>query len=370
MSRLRASLVAVATAAGCGSPEAPEDDGGSVPFASATEGETDGDDETGSPGVPGEASELCADAPSIGEGKVFGSLRGRQPDLGGACGRGGPDVFFRLDVPLRADVWLEASGVGFVPRVGVLPGGCAAEWMDKSLACIEGVGGWILDVGAASSLVLSVGVDPEDPALLVPAPTEGADALDFVLDVRLREVLGVGVACEPEGRGRCGAGTACLAPEGDAQGASVCTTLAADTCATAEPVSLALGATTIEISADALHTDAHAHSCAGSRRPERVLALSVPQPSRLTVSTEASDVGLALRGPDCDPDGELACDPPSEGGARVVADLPIPGMAAGDPILLFVELPSGEPGAAEGTGGTGTGEEAPIVLSVDLAAAG
>lgn len=390
MLRVRTASLVLAAAGACGGGEdAQGEEEGSVPFASATAGDTgDESGDTGSAPAPGEATELCGDAPPIGEGLHVGTLRGRQPDLAGACGQGGPDVFFRLDVPRRSDVWLQARGVGFVPRAGVLPHGCAAEWTDRTLACVEGIGGWITDVGASSSLVVSIGIDPEDPALLSAAPaapTEGPDPLDFVLDVRLRDVLSVGEPCEPASRGRCGTGTACLAPDDDDSSVAVCTVLPADTCATAEPLALPFGETTIEISPTEPHTDAHAHACTGARRPERVIALSVPnaeEPPRLTVSTTHADVGLALRRNDCDPAGELACDAPSAEGARIVADLAFDSAVpdASRRVFLFVELPVGElpigelPGGESGATGEGeagrTGEEAPIRLSVDLAGPG
>lgn len=342
-----------------------EDEG--MAFASASAGDTgEATGDTGTVIVPGEATDLCAAAFSIGEGKHVGSLRGHVSDLGGACGAGGPDAFFRLDVPRRSDVWVKADGVGFVPRVGVLPHGCAAEWNTRGLACAEGVGTWVIDVAGGSSLVVAVGIDAEDPSLVTPPPEAGADALDFRLEVRLRDVLEAGETCDPPERGRCGAGTACLAPVGP--GPAVCTALHADTCATAAPVEIAIGTSTIEIPADAIHSDAHAGSCGGARRPERVIALSIPATGdapTLTVSTETPDIGLSLRGSDCDPHRELACVAASGEGPLISADLP---LDVGRPVLLFVELPVAE--AAEDAGETGAGEEAPIVLQVELQTSG
>jgi hypothetical protein len=356
------------------------DDG---PMALATSGGGAGDESsTGEVYVPGKrATDQCDRAPEIGAGRHYGSLRGNAAELSGACGRGGPDAFFRLAVPRRTDVWLQGYGVGFVPRVGVLPHACTSEWSSRTLLCTEGVGAWLLDVGAGSSLVVSVGVDEDDPALDRPPPTEGLDPLQFALDVALRNVLEPGEPCLPEGVGRCGTGTACLPapPPDDAEpeappGPAVCTPLEGDTCQSAVPVAVATGVTTVEIDPAAPQTDAHAHACGGARRRERVLRLELPGPGphALEVRVEQPGVGLALRAPGCLPDDERGCIDP-DAPPPAVLTVEVSGSAA----FLFVELPplEGEPDEGEsgqgetessgGTGGDAPGEEAPILVEVE-----
>jgi hypothetical protein len=326
-----------------------------------TEGETEG---AGPAFVPGEATDLCVDAPSVEEGVHYGTLRARQSDLGGTCGQGGPDAFFRLDVPRRSDIWLEARGVDFEPRVGVLPSTCVDAWSDRSLLCTEGLGGWLLDVAAGSRLVVSVGVGADDPAIVTAPGDDSADPLDFRLDVSFRDVLEVGEACLPTSRGRCGAGTGCLAASDTTS--AVCTALAADTCATALPVEIDIGASELTIDRQVPQSDAHAHSCGGARHPERVFALSLPitdDPPTLTVRSDTPQVGLALRGSDCAPSGELSCAAPTTTAPAMTVEIP---PDAGRPILLFVELPP--PPATDAA--APPGEEAPISVVLELTTAG
>jgi hypothetical protein len=339
-----------------------------------------GGSSTGDVYVPSEdATDQCELAPEIGAGRHYGSLRGDAAELGGACGLGGPDAFFRLVVPRRSDVWLQGYGVGFVPRVGVLPHTCTTDWASRTLLCTEGVGSWLLDVAAGSSLVVSVGVDEEDPVLDEPPPTEGSDPLELALDVELRNVLEPGEPCLPEGVGRCGSGTACLPappPEDDPEappGPAVCTVLEGDTCQTAAPVIVTTGVTLVEIDPATPQTDAHAHSCGGARRRERVLRLELPGlgPHALEARVDHPGVGLALRAPGCLVEDERGCVDP---------DAPPPAVLAvevsGPVAFLFVELPpvedgtddggqSSDDGSSSSTGGDEPGEEAPIVLEVE-----
>lgn len=362
-------------ASACRDRDGASSDDSSPPPATSTSSDTEGS--TGIIDEPDSSpSDLCVRAPSIGPGVHEGALRGYSADLGGACGLGGPDAFYRLDVPRRSDVKLRGVGAQFVPRVGVLPHACTEEWHDRTLLCDQGVGTWLLDVPAGSSLVVSVGIDSEHEALGLPPPVAGPDPLSFALEVRLRNVLGPGDACEPAERGRCGAGTACVTPpppptEPNAPtGPAVCTVLAADTCATATELALDVGVTTVQIDPTTLHTDAHLHSCGGARRAERVLRLQLPPDGPHTISVEGdrAGVGLALRGPDCSADSERACaaaddtTPPS-----LVAEV------ADDAAFLFVELPpaADDDGGSTGDGTTGGdgGEEAPILVTVEVSAA-
>lgn len=360
---------------------APEGEGsGDEPMTLATTS-VGGSDEssTGEVHVPSQdATDQCDLAPEIGAGRHYGSLRGNAAELSGACGLGGPDAFYRLTVPRRSDVRLQGYGVGFVPRVGVLPHSCISEWTSRTLLCTEGVGAWLLDVPAGSSLVVSVGVDEDEPALEQPPPMEGLDPLQFALDVELRNVLEPGEPCLPEGLGRCGTGTACLpAPppedEPDAPpGPAECMPLEGDTCQTAVPVAVATGVTVVEVDPDAPQTDAHAHSCGGARRRERVLRLELPGtgPHALQARVEHEGVGLALRAPGCLVDDERGCVDPDEPPPAVLAV-----EVSGSTAFLFVELPpvedapdeGGEGGSSTGsTGDDGPGEEAPILVEVEL----
>ena len=358
---------------------ATEGDGGDGPVMAASTGGSGDGSSTGEVYVPsGDATDQCELAPEIGAGRHYGSLRGNAAELSGACGLGGPDAFFRLVVPRRSDVWLQGHGVGFVPRVGVLPHTCTTDWASRTLLCTEGVGSWLLDVAAGSSLVVSVGVDEDHPVLDEPPPTEGPDPLELALDVELRNVLGPGEPCLPAGVGRCGSGTACLPappPEDEPEappGSAVCTVLEGDTCQTAVSLVVVTGVTEVEIDPSAPQTDAHAHSCGGARRRDRVLRLELPGAGlhALEARVDHPGVGLALRAPGCLVEDERGCVDP---------DAPPPAVLAvevsGPSAFLFVELPPVEEGSDDGgqsgedgsssTGDDEPGEEAPIVLSVE-----
>ncbi|MCH9681751.1 MAG: hypothetical protein K0V04_09985, partial [Deltaproteobacteria bacterium] len=260
---------------------------GSTPPSATTDDAATSTGEVGDPGS--DAADQCSLAPRVTSGRHLGTLRGNVSELDGACGAGGPDAFFRLDVARRSDVMLEGVGVGFLPRIGVLPHTCTTDWSHRTMLCNEGVGAWLLDVPAGASLVVSVGIDPEHPALGIPPPMEGDDPLKFAVDITVRRVLEAGESCEPAGRGRCGSGMACLPtppPEDEPEappGPAVCTVLPGDTCGTAVSVPIMMGLTTIELDPADLQTDAHVHSCGGGRRRERVLALSLPEPGPHTV---------------------------------------------------------------------------------------
>jgi hypothetical protein len=357
----------------CSEPEAEE------PTESTTA--TDEDTTTGEVEDPQAPADQCAAAPRVSAGRHTGSLRGNTSDRGGACDRGGPDAFLVLDVPRRADVRLGARGVGFTPIVGARSARCEHDWSSTQLSCVQGLEGWVLDVPAGGTILVSVGIDPEDPAL-ASSPRPGyADPLDFVLDIELRNVLLEGERCTPASHGRCVSGTACLVVVDDAGttgGVSEsprCVGLVGDACASAIPVALALGTTMITIDADAVHTDVHAHSCGGSRRPERVLALELPsalEPSaQLDVRTDAPDVMLALRGPGCAADEELACASASDDGSAVA----IEDLVGSTNLFLFVELPrpaqeetttDDDGGTSDDTGGSGSSEHTPLTVEIQL----
>jgi hypothetical protein len=342
------------------------------------------DDTDTSSAFDSQPADQCVAAPLVRTGRHTGSLRGKTSDRNGACDRGGPDAFVLLDVPRRADVNLLARGVGFVPVVGARSPRCELGWSSTQHLCTQGLEGWVLDLPAGSTLLVSVGIDPGDPAL-ASAPTPGlADPLDFVLDLELRNVLLEGEPCVPASRGRCVSGTACLAVDSHETGGTAetprCVAVAGDTCATAISVDLESGTTVLEIDRDDVQTDAHEHGCGGARRPERVLVLGLPpdlEPgAHLEVRAHAPDILLALRGPGCAADEELACAPDSaDGSVAIIEDL----LAVGSPnVFLFIEYPrpahDDESTTSGGTDGdettdSGTGELPPLIVEIELSGA-
>lgn len=304
-------------------------------------------------------SETCSAAPVVGQGRYAGTLRDRGPDpaLDGVCGGGGPDVFLRVEVPMRADLQVEAIGVGFTPRVSLAPPGCLKAPM---LVCDDrGVAG-LDDVSEGTEVTLAIGVDPAVfTTLSGVAPKEGEpDPLAFTVDVGMRRVLAAGEVCMPEVRGRCGAGTLCL-PEisaadtdtgGEADAPWTCTPAEGDGCIDPEQVTVQLvdGVASIVIDPDLPQTDVHHHSCTGVGMRERVLRLMLPEldpQDTLQLHVAQAEVGLALRAPGCLAGDELACMAPRPSGAQIVLDAPEQLRQAGVAPYLFVELP--EPGVLD-----------------------
>jgi hypothetical protein len=308
----------------------------------ASPGTMDGTDTDGNAELePG--ADICIAAASVGDGVFSGDLRGKGSNNGGACELGGPDVFFGVDVPFRADVMLWARGAGYEPRVGVRHSDCTARFADVGLLCVSGIPGWIEDIALGTRLIVSVGIDPGDPALA------GDAALPFEFEVAFRPVLEEGERCEPQSVGRCESGTHCmLDPSGDGSGPAICVAVAGDTCASALPLSVEPGSTEVEISADAIHGDAHHHACTGARTAERVyrvqLAGDLGPDARVDVEAPFAE-GLAVRGPGCLSEQELAC--AADGDV-----LPPPSF------YLFVELP--DAAERDPTGG----EEPPYAMRI------
>ena len=328
-----------------------------------------GDAEPGSEGSSGSSSggpslaesplpsETCAEAPAVAQGRFAGTLRDRKPDpmTGGVCGGGGPDVFLRIKVPLRADLRVEARGNGFTPRVGLAPLGCLEAPM---LACgADGIAE-LADLGEGTMVSLAIGVDEASFVALsdVAAPPDGPDPLDFVVHVAMTRVLSGGEVCMPAARGRCASGTLCL-PEvqaiDDEQGDEpqerwLCTALADDRCDDPERATVVLsgGVGTLIVDPDLPQSDAHRHSCTGAGTRERVIRLRLPGNldalDSLQIRADRPEVGLALRAPGCLSSDELACAGPSPDGAKVVIVAPDELERAGVEPYLFVELP--EPG--------------------------
>ena len=103
--------------------------------------------------------------------------------------------------------------------------------------------------------------------------------------------------------------------------------------------------------------------CGGARRAERVFRLGVPGsgPHGLEVRGDRPGLGFALRGPGCLPSEELACITDELEPPRLAAELP------GSSVLLFVERPVEAIDDDGGTsGGEPSGEEAPIVLEIEV----
>ena len=300
-------------------------------------------------------SDTCLQAPPVGQGRFSGTLRDRDSDsvIGGVCGGGGPDVFLRIEVPLRADLRVEARGNGFTPRVSLAPLGCLAGSM-----LVYGADGVVAlsDLEEGTVLDLAIGVDEASFLALsdVAAPLEGDDPLDFEVDVAMTRVLGRDEVCRPAARGRCSSGTLCMPavktvddePEND--DAWVCTEVPGNSCDDPELVSVVLvdGAGALSVDPDQPQTDAHHHSCTGEGTRERVLRLALPPGlgplSSLEIWAERPEIGLALRAPGCLASDELDCSPPAPGGSQVTIVAPDELARVGVEPYLFVELP--EPG--------------------------
>lgn len=326
-------LVLGVVPSGCREPADPppaKDEPDDAPASEATGDDADGSGSSG--GAPrGPGGDLCPDADRIERGTVFSSLRGATSDREDACGGGGPDRFFVIDVLDRADVFLSAKGRRFEPVIGVLPSDCGADWND-ALLCTAGVGGWIPEVAAGTRLLVAVAASPEDPALALP-PDDAADPLDFQLSVRFRSTHAAGQPCLVNGEIRCAAGTACL-PASEEDGApTVCTPVPGDTCEQAIAVTWDPGEGPLVLTTawESLG-DAHVHSCGGARTPEIVYRLTRADPwpddGTVVITGEHGEL-LAVRGPGCTTLEEIAC-----GDA-----LRIEPLATGwsDGVYLFVE---------------------------------
>ncbi|HEY8375118.1 MAG TPA: hypothetical protein VIK91_01460 [Nannocystis sp.] len=295
--------------------------------------------------VPGPVDH-CVDAVVVSQGLFRGSLRNTLPDtrIGGVCGGGGPDVFVRVETAVRADLRVEARGVGFVPRLSLAPDDCLGG---REIACSADGLLVLPDVAAGTVLRVAVGADPDVFSDLnkKTSSEDDPDPLAFELTIDLTRILGPGEVCEPASRGRCAVGTVCAPDPG--VGAPVCTPIPADTCAGALSVPVALdaaGVGSLEIDPALPQTDAHHHRCGGAGLRERVLRLALPDagPARaLEIVAGRPDVGLAVRAPGCLADDEVACAAGGDEPARVVIGDLMGLRAAGVEPYLFVELPAG-----------------------------
>lgn len=341
---LRRWSVAVAVAGGCGG----EGGGGAGAGSEDSSGGGTGEPLLAQTVIP---SDECSRAPAVAQGRFSGSLRAVSSDsgTGGVCGGGGPDVFLQIEVPLRADLRVEARGNGFTPRVSLAPMGCLAG---PPLVCgADGIVA-LTDLSAGTVIDLAIGVDAARFAALsdVVAPPDGDDPLDFVVDVAMTRVLATDAVCVPTALGRCSSGSLCLpAPIADDEDERwVCTDVPANRCEDPEQVTVQLveEVGTVLVDPNQPQTDAHSHSCTGEGTRERVLRLALPASlgarDSLKIWAEQPEIGLALRAPGCLLSDELDCSPPSPAGSQVVIAAPAELQQAGVKPYLFVELP--EPG--------------------------
>lgn len=325
-----ASGMLVCIVAGCAE-DGGEESEAPAPMNAAT---TD-DGEDASSGSSGDAfsddgQDVCLSASAVTPGVYFASLRGKRSSGGGACGEGGPDVFFRVAVERRSDLRVSAVGDGFTPRVGVFGNDCAVRFEDSGLLCTSGVPGWVTDVPAGAELYVAIGASQSE----IDASGDGA----FRLDVQARDVLALGEGCSDEAWGRCEGGTTCAVLAGTEEPA-VCVSIPGDRCGNPIAVDVARGATALSIEPGELHTDAHRHTCGGDRISERVYRLEIPAVSaEATLRIEGERVSvLAARGPTCLTEEERACGADPNGLAGIELEGPLPRT-----LYLFVELAEDE----------------------------
>ena len=329
--------------------------GGDEPGASETEADDDpsqsdeAEAEEDSGEAPPAIGDRCDETRLILEAPTtqVASLRNASPDPQGIaadCGLTGPAVFIEASLRDRADLSVGVTGQGFTPRFAVLWPGCSAD-PSRVLACGDALPITLGDLGPDVDVLIAVGIDADDPALLLEAPAEQPDPLAFELRLETRPVLAELDRCGPA-FGRCEAGTVCLPGDEDGVLVDRCRRPPADSCVAPGTVIVPSpgAAAMIEIPPSEPHSDAHEHSCAGWRRPERVERLELPteldETATLVIVADDPRVGLALREPDCLPEHELACAP----AGSELASLVTSGAALllGAAPLLFIELPNPE----------------------------
>ena len=300
---------------------------------------------TGDP-LEEDGSDVCLNAAVTPPGLYRGFLGDKGSNAGGACGAGGPDVFFRLGIEQRVDVQVRATGAGFEPRVGVWGNDCAARFSEAGLLSTAGTSGWVLDVDPSVDLFVAVGGSAD----AVEASVSGA----FELEISTRPVLGMGERCGEPLPGRCEGGSTCAVDPLDLTAPARCVVVPGDRCSTAIDVDVAPGRTELTLDpTTANHSDQHAHACGGARQPERVYRLRLPEiseTSQLQIEAEGV-VALAARGPTCLPEEARACTDAAEPSVLLQ---PPPART----LYVFAELP--DPAADP------EGEVAPALLRVDF----
>lgn len=344
--RAPAPGIALACALACACAGPATDDTGattSTTGASST-GETDA---LPAPPTP---SPTCSAAPTISQGRYFGSLRGVGSEAAGPCAEPGPSTYLRVAADLHVDLRITAVGVGFTPRVEIADDACV---LGLPLVCGDDGGATLSDALPGSTWLVRIGAAADDPALASPAPEDGApDPLAFTVDVAQVLVLDPGDVCSDDADARCPAGTLCAATDDpdDDPTLRVCTLLAGDTCERAETLVIDALSGSFEVDREAPQTDAHAHSCAGAGARERVLradlAADFPAGAQLILATAAVDIDLAARAPSCDVSDELACAIGGPEGASLTIDDPAALAAAGQRPWIFVEWPADAVGGA------------------------
>ncbi len=332
--------------AGCGADGASGSDEPPVMQVETTGGggEDEGSSSSSGDGALEDGFDVCLGAPRVPPGRFRGSLAGKASNGGGACGAGGPEVFFRIQVEGRSDLRVFARGDGFEPRVGVFGNDCANPFDEAGLLCTQGVPGWVSDVPPGTELYVAVGASASD--------LEASESGAYELEVETRRVLGRGEICVPEARGRCEAGTTCMVPEGG-EGTAQCVPISGDRCSDPIRVDVRRGTMALSIEPDVVHGDAHAHACAGERTPERVYRLELPPGSaEASLRVEGERVlALAARGPTCLPEEETAC-ARDDAGLAPAFELEGP-LPSG--LYLFVELPEDR-----------SSEQTPAVVRLEL----
>jgi hypothetical protein len=320
------------------SEEAGADEGAPEETESGETGETGG-----AASDPGEFASNCNEAPIFSPGLYEGALRGADEDFGGACGLGGPQVFFAVDVQSRSDLFMAVHAETFTPRVELLSAQCVEG---NAYQCRDASPATLYSVRGGTRIVGSIGIDPLDPALLEEG---GDDPLAFQLEIDLRPVYAQGEPCGPNTIGRCDGGLSCeIAQDGYRR----CEVLEGDTCARALEVDLPPpGSTTaleLDLSADPGKAgDRHEHSCTGVRSRDWVYRLDRAQledlaalegEHRIELSSAYPELGAAVRGPGCRASDERACTQEISTATLSVDPAALTQGPDGD-AYIFVELP-------------------------------
>ena len=333
----------------CNGGDAPSGDDGAMPQSEADSGGVETGSETGDAQEPppplGQFSPICEEAPRLSTGYYPSSLRARPDAFGGACGLGGPQLFFGVEVEQDSDLFVEVAAESFAPRLELLSAQCIPQ---RSLQCSDEASVAMVDLRAGTRVLGSVGIDPSDAALTDEALAD--DPLAFELRVELRPVFAADQVCGDHLVGRCTAGTHCAQ---DPTGVERCLPVAGDTCARALTLELpTVGETLaldIDLGGEAGLIDAHhVSSCGGGDTREMVYRLDRSELEALAaqvgehrVQLSASQPGVlaAVRGPGCRAPAELDCSEEISGAPLSLDPAALVGTKDGDAYLL-VELPN------------------------------
>jgi hypothetical protein len=337
----------------CNGGDEPSGDDGATAESEADSDSSESGTETGDgeelPPALGQFSMICEEAPTLSTGYYPSSLRARPESFGGACGLGGPQLFFSVEVQQDADLVFEVAADSFAPRLELLSAQCVPE---RSLACSDEASAAMSDLRAGTRIVGSVGIDPSDPALTDESLAD--DPLAFELKVELRAVFAQGQVCGDHLVGRCTAGTRCA---DDGAGVERCVAVAGDTCARALPLDLPEVGETLNFEVD-LDSEAglvgahHLSSCGGGDTRELVYRLdrgalealaALAGEHRVELSSPTPGVLAAARGPGCRATAELGCAEEISNQALSLDPATLAGGEDGD-VHLIVEVPNGAQG--------------------------